>query len=46
MMKRLILAVAAAAAASFVAAPPAAATGKMTCSAPRAKWTSRTALEA
>ena len=46
MMKRLILAVAAAAAASFVAAPPAAATGKMTCSAPQAKWKSRTALEA
>ena len=45
MTKRLILA-AAVLAAPFAFAAPASATGKMTCSAPQAKWKSRPALEA
>ena len=44
MIKQLVLA---ASLVGLVAvASPAAATGKMTCSAPQAKWKSRTALEA
>jgi hypothetical protein len=41
-----ITAAAALAAAGLLLAAPALATGKMTCSAPQAKWKSRTALEA
>jgi hypothetical protein len=45
MNKTLILG-ALAAGAAFAFSVPAAATGKMSCSAPQAKWKSRTALEA
>jgi hypothetical protein len=44
MIKQLVLAASLAGLAAI--ATPAAATGKMTCSAPQAKWKSRTALEA
>jgi hypothetical protein len=46
MILRITAAAALAAAGLTVAAAPASATGKMTCSAPQAKWKSRTALEA
>ncbi|HEY0112768.1 MAG TPA: PepSY domain-containing protein [Allosphingosinicella sp.] len=45
MKKTLILGALAAAGAALTFTAPAAATGKMTCSAPQAKWKSRAALE-
>ena len=45
-MKKILILAAVAAGAALTFSVPAAATGKMTCSAPQAKWKSRTALEA
>ena len=45
-MKKTLILGALAAGLAFGFSAPAAATGKMSCSAPQAKWKSRTALEA
>jgi hypothetical protein len=45
-VKKTLILAALAAGAALTFSAPAAATGKMTCSAPQAKWKSRAALEA